>query len=74
MERLLPLSILSLDLKVEDTTVDVDVTDKWVPTGDSISFRIETNLISISERPGVDQLPSRFMYSHLGGRYLYLPY
>ena len=46
-----------LDLKVEDTTVDVDVTDKWVPTGDSIRFRIETNLISISQRPGVTSTP-----------------
>ena len=47
----------SLDLKVEDTTVDVDVTDKWVPTGDSIRFRIETNLVSISQRPGVASTP-----------------
>jgi hypothetical protein len=46
-----------LDLKVEDTTVDVDVTDRWVPTGDSIRFRIETNLISISQRPGVSSTP-----------------
>ena len=46
-----------LVLKVEDTTVDVDVTDKWVPTGDSIRFRIETNLISISQRPGVTSTP-----------------
>lgn len=46
-----------LVLKVEDTTVDVDVTDKWVPTGDSVRFRIETNLISISQRPGVTSTP-----------------
>lgn len=46
-----------LDLKIEDTTVDVDITDKWVPTGDSIRFRIETNLISISQRPGVTSTP-----------------
>ena len=46
-----------LVLKVEDTTVDVDVTDKWVPTGDSIRFRIETNLISIAQRPGVSSTP-----------------
>lgn len=46
-----------LDLKIEDTTVDVDVTDKWVPTGDSIRFRIETNLVSISQRPGVSSTP-----------------
>jgi hypothetical protein len=46
-----------LDLKIEDTTVGVDVTDKWVPTGDSIRFRIETNLVSISQRPGVSSTP-----------------
>jgi hypothetical protein len=47
-----------LVLKVEDTTVGVDVTDKWVPTGDSLRFRIETNLISISsQRPGVSSTP-----------------
>ncbi len=46
-----------LDLKIQDTTVDVDVTDKWVPNGDSISFRIETNLVSISQRPGVSSTP-----------------
>jgi hypothetical protein len=46
-----------LVLKVEDTTVDVDVTNRWVPTGDTIRFRIETNLISISERPGVTSTP-----------------
>ena len=46
-----------LVLKIEDTTVDVDVTDKWVPTGDSVRFRIETNLISMSQRPGVTSTP-----------------
>lgn len=39
-----------LDIKVEDTTVNVDVTDKWVPTDDEIRFRIDTNLATISER------------------------
>ncbi|RPI42163.1 MAG: DUF3821 domain-containing protein, partial [Bacteroidetes bacterium] len=46
-----------LDLKIEDTTVGVDVTDKWVPTGDFLRFRIDTNLISISQRPGVSSTP-----------------
>lgn len=46
-----------LELRVEDTTVGVDVTDKWVPTGDSVRFRIETNLVSISQRPGVSSTP-----------------
>jgi Domain of unknown function (DUF3821) len=46
-----------LSLRIEDTTVGVDVTDKWVPTGDSLRFKIETNLISISQRPGVSSTP-----------------
>ncbi|MDO9034693.1 MAG: DUF3821 domain-containing protein [Methanoregula sp.] len=41
-----------LDIKVEDTTVNVDVTDKWVPTDDELQFRIETNLVPISQRGG----------------------
>jgi len=34
----------NLDIRVADTTVNVDVTDKWVPRGDQVSFRIDTNL------------------------------
>jgi hypothetical protein len=56
-----------LVLKVEDTTVDVDVTDKWVPTGDSIRFRIETNLVSISQRPGVTSTPITIKVESPGG-------
>ena len=33
-----------VDLRVEDTSVNVDVTNKWVPTGDNIRFRIDSNL------------------------------
>jgi len=47
----------SLDLKVEDTTVDVDVTNKWVPTGDSVRFKVETNLLSLTQRSGVTAVP-----------------
>lgn len=45
-----------LDLRVEDTTVNVDVTNKWVPTGDDIRFRIGTNLAAITQR-GVASVP-----------------
>ena len=38
-----------LDLRVEDTSVNVDVTNKWVPTGDDIRFRIRSNLASITQ-------------------------
>lgn len=46
-----------LDIKVEDTTVNVDVTDKWVPSGDALRFRIDTNMYPISSRTGGSPLP-----------------
>jgi hypothetical protein len=45
-----------LSLRVEDTSVNVDVTNKWVPTGDNIRFRIGSNLASITQR-GVSSVP-----------------
>jgi hypothetical protein len=37
-----------LDIKVEDTTVQVDVeTLKWIPTGDDIRFKIDSNLAPV---------------------------
>lgn len=41
-----------LGIIVEDTTVNVDVTDKWVPTDDELRFRIDSNLAPISGRTG----------------------
>ncbi|MDO9323367.1 MAG: DUF3821 domain-containing protein, partial [Methanoregula sp.] len=46
-----------LDILVEDTTVNVDVTDKWVPTGDELRFRIDTNMYPISGRMGQSWIP-----------------
>ena len=47
-----------LNLRVEDTTVGVDVTqNKWVYRGDTIGFRIETNLNAITQRPGNPSVP-----------------
>jgi hypothetical protein len=46
-----------LDILVEDTTVNVDVTDKWVPTDDELRFRIDTNLYSIAGRTGQSSTP-----------------
>ncbi len=46
-----------LDLRVEDTTVGVDVTDKWVPTGDELRFRIDSNLAQMTQRTGVTSVP-----------------
>ena len=40
-----------LVLKVEDTTVQVDVELlKWIPTGDDIQFRIDTNLVQMASQ------------------------
>jgi len=40
-----------LVLKVEDTTVQVDVELlKWIPTGDDIRFRIDTNLVQMASQ------------------------
>lgn len=48
----------NLNLRIEDTTVGVDVTgNKWVYRGDVIGFRIETNLISIVQRTGSPSVP-----------------
>jgi hypothetical protein len=46
-----------LALRIEDTSVSVDVTDKWVPTDDQIRFRIESNLGPISQRTGQTSTP-----------------
>jgi len=40
----------NLNLRIEDTTVSIDVTDKWVPTGDAIRFRLESNLAQIASQ------------------------
>ena len=39
-----------LALKIEDTTVNVDVTGKWAPRGDDVRFRIESNLGDMTAR------------------------
>ena len=40
----------TLGLRVWDTTVNVDVTDKWVSTDDDIQFQIDTNLVQMTQR------------------------
>ena len=39
-----------LKVKVRDTDLDIDVTNKWLPRGDNLGFSIETNLASMTER------------------------
>jgi hypothetical protein len=41
-----------INIKIEDRTVDVDVTGKWAPWRDELGFRIETNLYTMAQRPG----------------------
>jgi len=62
----------SLAVRVEDTTVNVDVTNQWVPRGDDIRFRIDTNLNVISTQRGTPvpitikvQSPNGGVYSAL---------
>lgn len=47
----------SINLNIDDTSVNVDVTNKWVPTGDDLQFRIDSNLIQITQRVGVTSVP-----------------
>jgi hypothetical protein len=42
-----------LVIKVEDTTVDVDSALQWIPSGDDIRFRIDTNLAQIASQRSV---------------------
>jgi Domain of unknown function (DUF3821) len=59
-----------LAIRVEDTTVGVDVTDRWVPTGDAVRFRIESNLAPILQRGGVTSVPITIrVHDPLGGEY-----
>lgn len=46
-----------LQIKIEDTTVSTDVTNKWVPTEDELRFRIDTNLIQMLQRTNVNSVP-----------------
>jgi Domain of unknown function (DUF3821) len=41
-----------INIKIEDRTVNVDVTGKWAPWRDELGFRIETNLYTMAQRSG----------------------
>jgi hypothetical protein len=56
-----------LDIQLEDATVNVDVTDKWVSTDDEIRFRIDTNLVPISGRMGQSFTPITIKVQSPGG-------
>jgi len=46
-----------LAVRIMDTTSDFDATGKWVPTGQTIGFRLENNLYDLKNRPGVTGAP-----------------
>lgn len=46
-----------INLRIEDTTVGVDVTNKWIPTDDELQFRIDTNLVQMLQRTNVNYVP-----------------
>jgi len=58
-----------LKLRIEDTTVSVDVTNKWVPTDDQIGFSIETNLAQIASQRSSPALITIKVQSPGGGEY-----
>jgi hypothetical protein len=58
-----------LKLRIEDTTVSVDVTDKWVPTGDQIGFSIETNLAQMASQRSSPALITIILQPPGGGEY-----
>jgi hypothetical protein len=59
-----------LNLRVEDKTVGVDVTqNKWVYRGDEIGFRIETNLNTINSQRGTAATIAIKVQSPDGGVY-----
>ena len=59
-----------LGIRVEDSTVNVEVTDKWVPSGDDIKFSIETNLVQMTQRTGVNSVPvTIYVQSPTGGTF-----
>ncbi len=57
-----------IDLRVEDTTVNIDATNKWVPSGDEMQFVITTNLVSLTQRGGGNPITLK-VQSPNGGTY-----
>ena len=59
----------TLDLKVEDTTLDFTISPSvnWIPLGDTVGFRIDTNMYVMSNRPGVSGAPVTIKVMGPGG-------
>jgi hypothetical protein len=58
-----------LEIKAEDTTVDVNPQLNWIPTGDDIQFRIDSNLAQIFFQRGSAPLITIHVQSPDGAEY-----
>ena len=58
-----------LEIKVEDTTVDVNPQLHWIPTGDDIQFRIDSNLAQMFFQRGSPPLITIHVQSPDGAEY-----
>ncbi len=46
-----------ITIRIFDTDADYDATGGWVPQGDMVGFRVDTNMFVMRERPGVEGVP-----------------
>jgi len=58
-----------LEIKAEDTTVDVNPQLNWIPTGDDIQFRIDNNLAQMFFQRGSPPLITIYVQSPDGAEY-----
>jgi hypothetical protein len=58
-----------LEIKAEDTTVAVDPTITWIPSGDDIRFKIDTNLAQMASQRGSPALITIKVEGPDGGSY-----
>jgi hypothetical protein len=60
-----------LSVQAEDITLgNIDITNAWVPTGDSVTFKIETNLVDLSQRSdGSSNIITLYVQSPTGAVY-----
>jgi hypothetical protein len=58
-----------LEIKAEDTTVAVDPTITWIPSGDDIRFKIDTNLVQMASQRASPPLITIKVQGPDGGSY-----
>ena len=63
------VKIPSLKIRIYDETRDFDATGKWVPKGDTISFKIESNLYEVAGRCSDTGQIDIILLSPQGSRY-----